>query len=212
MADHHTSRDRRHIMLRMKRAIDIACALAGLVILALPAAIIYCAVRVDSRGPGLFVQQRLGRHGVPFALYKFRTMEYGAETRGSGIFTSSDDPRITRVGRLLRKTSLDELPQLVNVLRGDMSLVGPRPPLVTHPMPYSEYPPTERRRFEMSPGITGLAQVTGRNALSWPERIRFDVEYVDNWSLRMDIRILVRTVTVALRGSGVFSGRHERSN
>jgi undecaprenyl phosphate N,N'-diacetylbacillosamine 1-phosphate transferase len=210
--DERTRQAQKDIRLRLKRSIDVLVALLALIVLAVPAVIVYCAIRLDSRGPGLFVQQRLGQHGVPFSLYKFRTMEHGAETRGSGIYTSSDDPRITRVGRLLRKTSLDELPQLVNVLRGDMSLVGPRPPLVTHPMPYSDYPPTERRRFNMAPGITGLAQVTGRNALSWPQRIEIDVKYVDNWSLLMDVRILARTVTVALGGSGVFSGRNERSH
>src|SRR5690625_7375129 len=114
MDDRQKRLDHPHIALRLKRVIDIICAQAGSVVLALPAAIIYCAVRVDSRGPGIFVQQRLGKQGVPFSLYKFRTMEHGAEARGSGIYTSRNDPRITRGGHLLRKTSLDELPQLVN--------------------------------------------------------------------------------------------------
>ncbi len=168
-------------------------------------------VRLDSRGPALFVQTRIGRHGRAFRIYKFRTMYVDAEARlsalaslndGAGpLFKMRSDPRITRVGRFLRRTSLDELPQLLNVVIGDMSVVGPRPPL---PAEVEKYDAVTRRRLLVQPGITGLWQVHGRSDLSWEESSRLDVRYVENWSLGFDLSILVRTVRAVVQARGAY--------
>lgn len=183
----------------MKRLFDIIVSMVGLVILAPLLGIIAFAIAVESRGGVLFRQERLGRGGRVFQILKFRTMVADAEKQGTGIFTYEGDPRITRVGKFLRETSLDELPQLWNVLKGDMALVGPRPPLVFHPYKFEDYPEKGKRRFEVRPGITGYAQVVGRNALSWDERIELDVWYVENQSWRLDLWILFRTIFEAAR-------------
>lgn len=152
------------------------------------------AVRLDSPGPALFRQERVGRNGRPFTVYKFRSMVNEPNP------VVPDASRITRVGRLLRRTSLDELPQLINVAQGTMSIVGPRPTLQYQ---VDRYTPQQRRRLEVRPGLTGLAQVSGRNALSWAERMELDVRYVDEWSLLLDLHILARTVRAVLTGDGV---------
>lgn len=184
---------------------------AGLLLLglALPMAAIALAIRVDSRGPALFRQVRIGRGGRPFTILKFRTMGVDAEARkaelgerdGHVLFKMERDPRITRVGAFLRKFSLDELPQLVNVVRGEMALVGPRPCL---PAELERYDHDPRRRLAVLPGITGLWQVSGRSDLSWEESVRLDLDYVDNWSLGLDLTIVLRTVRAVLGHSGAY--------
>jgi len=181
----------------VKRGADVTLATLGLA-LSLPILLVISAlIKLDSPGPILFKQKRLGRFGRPFTIWKFRTMEDGAQTKGTGIFTFEGDPRITRVGKILRELSLDELPQLVNVISGSMSLVGPRPPLPDHPYVFSAYPKSALPRFEVRPGITGLAQVKGRNLLTWDQRFVLDVEYVQKLGPSLDLWILLRTVFAA---------------
>ena len=160
------------------------------------------AIRLESPGPVLYRQLRVGKDCVPFELWKLRTMVPGAEAMGAGIYVLEGDARITRVGRFLRRLSLDELPNLVNVLKGDMALVGPRPTIQEQVDRYTE---RQRRRLEVKPGITGWAQVNGRTSLPWPERIELDVWYVDHRSLRLDLRILARTARMLLTGHGLYS-------
>lgn len=159
------------------------------------------AVILQSGWPAIFVQARVGQDGRSFKLYKFRTMVQGAADKGLMTTVAEHDDRITRVGVFLRKWSLDELPQLVNVLKGDMSLIGPRPTLEYQ---VSQYTPHQRRRLEAKPGITGWAQVNGRNALPWVRRIELDIWYVDNFSLWLDAKILFRTVGIFLRREGLY--------
>lgn len=148
----------------------------------------------------------MGENGDVFKIYKFRTMVENAESKGSGIYTSKGDPRITKAGHFLRKTSLDELPQLLNVIKGDMSLVGPRPPVPYHPYKYNEYSDKQQKRFTVKPGITGFAQVSGRNKLSWDERIEYDVKYVENYSLFLDFKILFKTFAKLLKKEEIYRG------
>ena len=192
----------RPFLLALKRAFDFLAA-AFLLALALPLLLgAALAVKLDSRGPVFFRQERIGRGGRPFTMWKFRSMVVGAVNQGAGYLVVRDDPRITAVGKWLRRFSLDELPQLLNVLLGEMSLVGPRPSL---PYQVEQYDSFQRQRLQMRPGITGLAQVTGRNELSWPERIRLDVWYVQHWSLLLDLRILGRTAGVVLGQAGTYT-------
>jgi len=188
--------------LIIKRTLDIVLAGVLLVILAVPLAAIALLVLLDSGRPVLFVQERAGLNGRPFKIYKFRAMVQNAEKIGLGVFTEENDPRITRVGRWLRKWSLDELPQLFNILKGDMSFVGPRPTLMYQVEKYDE---RQRKRLLVKPGVTGWAQVNGRNSLTWPERIELDVWYVEHWSLWLDLYILfVRTPLIVLRRAGIY--------
>lgn len=186
----------------MKRAFDRvagALLLASLLPLFVAVAI---AIKLDSQGPVLFRQERIGKDGKPFRFWKFRTMIEGAESKGAGYFVTQEDPRITRVGRWLRRFSIDELPQLINAVLGQMSLVGPRPTLRYQVEQYDGF---QWQRLRALPGITGLAQVMGRNELSWPERIRLDVWYVRHWSFALDLHILGRTAGVILRGAGTYT-------
>jgi lipopolysaccharide/colanic/teichoic acid biosynthesis glycosyltransferase len=184
------------------RALDVVLA-ALLLALAAPVMVLAAvAIRLESRGPVVFRQRRVGRHGEPFDLWKLRTMVAGAEAMGAGIYVLEGDPRITRAGRLLRRFSLDELPNLVNVLRGEMAMVGPRPTVQEQ---VDRYTDRQRRRLDVKPGITGWAQVHGRTSLPWPERIELDVWYVDNRSLWLDLRILARTARLLLTGRGLYS-------
>ena len=180
----------------IKRGFDVALCSGALVVLSPVLALSAVAIKLDSPGPVLFRQERLGLKGRPFTMLKFRSMRVGAEA--GGVYESSRDARVTGVGRVLRRTSLDELPQLVNIIRGDMSIIGPRPTLTYHPWPWEEYTPEQRRRFDVRPGVTGWAQINGRKSLAWPERIVLDVEYVDSMSARFDARILFRTVLKVL--------------
>src|ERR687896_28604 len=176
---------------------------AGLLVVTSPLlALAALAIRLESRGPVFYRQRRVGRGGEPFELWKLRTMVPGAETIGDGIYVIEGDPRITRVGRRLRRLSLDELPNLVNVLKGEMAIVGPRPTIQEQVDRYTE---RQRRRLEVKPGITGWAQVNGRTSLSWPERIELDVWYVEHRSLRLDLKILVRTAWLLATGHGLYS-------
>lgn len=187
----------------MSRLLDVLLA-GALLVLAGPLLLLAAlAIRLESRGgPAVYRQRRVGKDGVPFDLWKLRTMVPGAEEMGAGIYVLEGDPRITRVGRLLRRLSLDELPNLINVLKGDMALVGPRPTIQEQVDRYTE---RQRRRLEVKPGITGWAQVNGRTSLPWPERIELDVWYVDNRSLWLDLRILAKTARLLLTGHGLYS-------
>ncbi len=176
-----------------KRVFDLLCTLLILVLLSPLLLVVVLTIKITSPGGVFFKQQRLGLHGKIFWVYKFRSMVPNAVNIGSGMFVEEDDPRITPVGKILRKTSIDELPQLFNVLRGEMSLVGPRPAPLHHLDIYDE---RQRNRLNMKPGITGWAQVNGRIALYWPERIELDLWYVENYSLWLDLKILSKTVTV----------------
>jgi lipopolysaccharide/colanic/teichoic acid biosynthesis glycosyltransferase len=185
----------------LNRATDVTVAGAALVIASPVLGLAALAVKLTSRGPVLYRQKRVGRNSVDFELLKLRTMVEGAETQGAGFAVDRGDPRITRVGRVLRRLSLDELPQLWNVVRGDMSVVGPRPTLRYQVERYTE---RQRRRLEVKPGITGWAQVHGRAALPWDERIELDVWYVEHGSPWLDLKIVART-PLALVG-GTYKG------
>jgi lipopolysaccharide/colanic/teichoic acid biosynthesis glycosyltransferase len=204
--------------LAVKRSIDVLVSALGLVVLSPFLLLIAVAVRLESHGPALFRQVRLGRNGQPFTFYKFRTMVDGNDpsvhrryverliTRPSeelkgdtGSFKLEHDPRVTKVGGFLRRTSLDELPQLLNVLNGEMSLVGPRPPLVYEAELYSE---RASRRLECAPGITGLWQVSGRCLTTFEEMVELDIEYIENWSLGLDMAIIARTLPAVINGGG----------
>jgi lipopolysaccharide/colanic/teichoic acid biosynthesis glycosyltransferase len=188
---------------RIKRVIDIVGGAAGVVLTAPVLALAALAIKLEDGGPVLFRQMRLGRGARPFEILKLRTMTVDAEKlRGDGV-VEAGDPRITRVGKLLRRTAVDELPQFWHVLRGDMSLIGPRPV----PLPHLErYDERQRRRLDVRPGLTGWAQVHGRASLPWPERIELDVWYVEHQSLALDARILARTAGVLLRRDVTYRG------
>lgn len=180
----------RHI----KRVCDFVIAGFGVIAISPILILTALAVRLESRGPIIFKQERLGYKGKTFKIYKFRSMVVGAEKTGSGVYTFKGDSRITRVGRFIRATSIDELPQLFNILKGDMSLIGPRPALTYHPWPLDQYTKHQRRMFDVLPGVTGWAQVNGRKEVPWPERIELNVEYVDRYSFAMDMKILWMTI------------------
>lgn len=185
----------------IKRMLDIIIAVLGLVIGAIPMAIVALLIRLESPGPAIFRQQRIGKDGKVFEFLKFRSMCQGAEHTGSGVYSGKGDARVTRIGRILRATSIDELPQLVNILRGDMSLIGPRPPLTYHPWPLEEYTDRQRRMFEVRPGITGWAQVNGRKDVEWNRRIEMSVWYVDHVSFWLDLKIFFLTIYKVFRNA-----------
>ena len=185
----------------MKRVLDILISLPVLIIGAIPMAIVALLIRLESPGPAIFRQERIGKDGKVFEFLKFRSMCVGAEHTGSGVYSGKNDARVTRLGRILRATSIDELPQLINILRGDMSLIGPRPPLTYHPWPYEEYTEQQKRMFEVRPGITGWAQINGRKGVEWHHRIELNVWYVDNVSFWLDVKIFFKTIGKVLRNS-----------
>ena len=187
----------------MKRAMDVVIASVGLLVGGPVLVAAMAAIRLESPGHPIYRQRRIGRDGEPFDLYKLRTMVHGAEHMGAGMAVDEGDSRITRVGAFLRRISLDELPNLVNVLRGDMSIVGPRP---TIPVQVEQYTERQRGRLAVKPGITGWAQVNGRASLPWAERIELDLWYVEHQSLRLDLRILARTAAILVRGEGLYKG------
>ena len=191
----------RGIRFFLKRVIDIIAASATFIVLSPVFVLIAAAIKLTSKGPVFFRQDRIGKDAKVFKLFKFRTMVQGAAQMGAGLRVTPDDPRITRVGAILRKTSIDELPQLFNVLKGDISLVGPRPTVPQHLEYYGEF---ERRRLEVKPGITGLAMVRGRGSVPWSVRIKYDVEYVDNFSLWLDFKILAETLCVVLARKNIY--------
>lgn len=182
-----------------KRAVDTVISLLVLIILSPLIAATAIAIKLSSPGPVLFKQQRLGLHGKEFTIYKFRSMAVGAEHTGSGVYSEEGDPRVTAVGRFIRKTSIDELPQCINVLKGDMAIVGPRPPLTYHPWPIDQYTEEQLHMFDVRPGITGWAQVNGRKTVEWKHRIELSVYYARNLTPAFDIKILALTVLKVLR-------------
>jgi lipopolysaccharide/colanic/teichoic acid biosynthesis glycosyltransferase len=187
----------------IRRLFDILASAAALSLSSpvLLAAIV--AIKLESRGPAIYRQRRSGLRGAPFEMLKLRTMVDGAEHVGAGLAVNAGDSRITRVGALLRRSSLDELPNLVNVLRGEMSLIGPRPTL---PAQVAQYTARQRERLAVKPGITGWAQVNGRASLPWSERIELDLYYVEHRSLALDLQILLRTPALVLGGGGLYKG------
>lgn len=177
----------------VKRFLDVTASFLGLVLLSPLMLAVSILIKIDSRGPVIFRQTRIGRNGKVFEIYKFRSMCVGAEKTGSGVYSGKGDARVTRIGKILRATSIDELPQLLNILKGEMSFVGPRPPLTYHPWKYEEYTDFQKRMFEVRPGITGWAQVNGRKDVEWHKRIELNVCYVDHMSLLLDIKIMFMT-------------------
>ena len=184
------------IRLVIKRMIDVFFSGITLILLAIPLLIIAVAIRLDSKGPALFRQERIGKDGRPFMIFKFRTMRQGADKETAGIYIGAKNPTITRVGYWLRRWALDELPQLLNVFKGEMSLVGPRPTLRYQVEKYDE---RQKLRLQVKPGLTGWAQVNGRNKLNWTQRMEYDIWYVQNWSLRVDAKILLLTPVAVLK-------------
>ncbi|MFN8163163.1 MAG: sugar transferase [Solirubrobacterales bacterium] len=184
----------------MPRPLDILVAAAVLAVLSPFLVVAAIAIKLGSHGPVLYRQRRVGLHGHEFEMLKLRTMVPGSDPVGVGSIVTRDDPRVTRAGRFLRRTSLDEVPNLVNVLRGEMAIVGPRP---TIPAQVDAYTPRQRRRHEVLPGITGWAQVQGRAGIPWEERIELDVWYVEHRSLALDVRILAKTAWLVITGQGL---------
>jgi len=191
----------RKLQLAIKYMIDLCAAAAGLILCSPVMLVIAIAIKLTGKGPIFFRQDRLGKDARIFRLYKFRTMIPNAINIGAGLATHEKDPRITPVGAFLRKSSLDELPQLINVLKGNISLVGPRPTL---PEQLEYYGPFEKRRLEMRPGITGLATIRGRASIPWSKRIEYDVQYVDNFNLGLDLKIMLKTIVVVIRRQGTY--------
>ena len=187
----------------LRRALDLVLALIGSILTGPVIALLALAIRLESPGHPIYRQTRVGKDGRLFSMYKLRTMVRGAEFTGAGLAIQEGDDRITRVGALLRRYSLDELPNLWNVLRGEMSIVGPRP---TIPVQVEQYTERQRGRLAVKPGITGWAQINGRASLPWPERIDLDLWYVEHRSLALDLRILARTIGLVLSGRGLYKG------
>jgi lipopolysaccharide/colanic/teichoic acid biosynthesis glycosyltransferase len=187
----------------IRRAVDVVVSALGLALSAPVVALAALAIRLETPGHPIYRQRRVGKDGREFDVYKLRTMVAGAEHLGAGLAVNEGDARITRVGALLRLTSIDELPNLVNVLRGDMTLIGPRP---TVPVQVAQYTPRQMGRLAVKPGLTGWAQVNGRNALPWSERIELDLHYIEHRSLRLDLEILRRTAAVLLKREGAYKG------
>lgn len=185
----------------IKRILDIAISVPVLIAAAIPMVFIALAVKLDSQGPVLFYQERIGKNGKVFQMLKFRSMVVNSEHTGSGVYSGKDDARVTRVGRILRATSLDELPQIINVLKGDMSLLGPRPPLTYHPWPIEEYTEKQLHMFDVRPGISGWAQVNGRKDVEWHHRIELNVWYVRHLRFGLDVKIFFMTIFKVLRNA-----------
>jgi lipopolysaccharide/colanic/teichoic acid biosynthesis glycosyltransferase len=193
----------RYLSSRRKRALDVLLGSVAFVVTGPALALAAVLIRLETHGHAIYRQRRVGRGGRPFLLFKLRTMVTGAEHIGSGLAVDEGDARITRLGAWLRRTSFDEVPNLVNVLRGHMSLVGPRPTVQVQVDRYSD---RQRRRLDALPGITGWAQVNGRASLPWHERIELDLWYIEHASLRLDLRILLRTARMATTGAGLYRG------
>ena len=190
----------------IKRILDFILSLIALIILSPIMIIIGILVKITSKGKIFFLQERLGKDGKVFKIIKFRTMIPNAEKIGDGLKVRSEsDNRITKIGKILRKTSMDELPQLINVLIGQMSLVGPRPPVTYHPYKYEEYTDEQRHRFLVRPGITGLAQVRVRNSATWEERIEIDIEYVNKITFGKDLKIVLDTVVQIVKSKHIYN-------
>lgn len=204
----------RQINLAIKRCVDCLGSLIGLVILSPFLLIIALIIKLTSKGTVFFLQDRLGKEGKTFKIIKFRTMVMGAEKKGDGLFVyGTNDNRITAIGKILRKTSLDEIPQLINVFKGDMSIVGPRPPVTYFPYKgYEGYPEWAKKRFQIRPGITGLAQVRTRTTAPWDERIVIDNEYVDKFNVLFDLKIIFKTFAAVFGSKNIYPESKEQIN
>lgn len=185
----------------VKRIIDLLIAIPVFIIAFIPMLITAFFVKVTSKGPVLFKQERIGKNGKVFKMLKFRSMVVNAEHTGSGVYSGKDDKRVTKVGKILRATSIDELPQLINVLKGDMSLIGPRPPLTYHPWPYEDYDEEQLHMFDVRPGFSGWAQVHGRKEVEWHHRIELNVWYVRHVRFSLDAKIFFMTIFKVLKNS-----------
>lgn len=185
---------KKSIYLYIKRVLDFIFSLIGLIIISPIMLIVAIAIKIESKGPVIFKQKRLGKDGKEFNIYKFRSMVVGAEKMGSGVYSKKGDSRVTKVGKFIRMTSIDELPQLVNILKGEMSFIGPRPVLTYHPWKYEEYTEEQLKRFQVKPGVTGWAQIHGRKDVEWNKRIKLDVYYVENISFGLDVKIFFKTI------------------
>ena len=183
----------------VKRILDIVFSFILLVILSPLFFVIMLLIRLDSKGGSFYKQERIGRNEKLFNILKFRSMYANSEHTGSGVYSDDNDPRVTRIGRILRRYSLDELPQFVNIFRGEMSFIGPRPPLTYHPWPIERYTPLQRKMFTVRPGMTGWAQVNGRRVIDWNERIRYNNWYIDHLSFALDCKIIWMTVKGVLK-------------
>ena len=184
-----------------KRVLDLLIAMPVLIVAAIPMALVAVSIKLDSPGPVIFRQQRIGKDGKVFEMLKFRSMVVNAEHTGSGVYSGKGDSRVTRVGRFIRATSIDELPQLINVLRGDMSLLGPRPPLTYHPWPIEQYTEEQLHMFDVRPGFSGWAQIHGRKDVEWNHRIELNVWYVRHVRFGLDVRIFFETIFKVLRNA-----------
>ena len=184
-----------------KRAFDIFVSLFGLIVLSPVLAITAIAIKIDSKGPVIFKQKRLGKGGKEFSIYKFRSMCVGAEKTGSGVYSGKGDARVTKVGRFIRATSIDELPQFFNILKGDMSIIGPRPPLTYHPWPIGDYSEEQLHMFDVRPGVTGWAQINGRKDVEWNKRIELNVWYTRNISFGLDFKIFFISIFKVLKNA-----------
>jgi exopolysaccharide biosynthesis polyprenyl glycosylphosphotransferase len=206
---HYLTYEHKPFQMGLKRAFDIAASAGALALLSPLLLIVAAIVKLTSKGPVLFKQERVGRYGQPFHMLKFRSMVVNAEElkekllahneQTGPVFKMKHDPRITRIGRFIRKYSIDELPQLINVLRGEMSVVGPRPPI---PSEVAKYEPWQRRRLSVRPGLTCVWQVSGRNEISFEQWMYLDMQYIDHWTLRGDFELILKTVPVVLFGRG----------
>lgn len=185
--------------LRVKRWIDFLIGIVGIVVLSPVFLVTAVAIKLDSPGKVFFLQERLGKDGKVFKIIKFRSMCVGAEHTGTGVYSGKGDARVTKVGKVLRATSIDELPQLINLIRGDMSLIGPRPPLTYHPWTIDKYTEEQFHMFDVRPGITGWAQIHGRKAVEWNKRISLNVWYVRNLSFLLDLKIFFMTIIKVLK-------------
>ena len=188
-----------------KRLLDILCSTLALVVLSPLIILISILIKLTSDGPVFFLQERVGKNQKVFNIIKFRTMIVNAENIGDGICVKEGtDPRITKIGKILRATSLDELPQLINILKGDMSVIGPRPPVTYHPYKIGEYDEIKKHRFDVKPGLSGLAQAKIRNNGTWDERIEYDLEYVENVSFKNDVKLVLETILVVFKRDDIY--------
>ncbi|HIT73060.1 MAG TPA: sugar transferase [Candidatus Fimicola cottocaccae] len=193
--------------LKVKRCLDIILSFLGIVILSPVFLFTAAAIKLDSPGEIIFKQQRIGLNGKVFNIYKFRSMCVGAEKTGTGQYSFKGDPRVTKVGKVIRALSIDELPQFFNILKGEMSIIGPRPTLTYHPWKFEDYTNEQKKRFLVRPGVTGLAQINGRKDISWDKRIEYDIEYIENMSFFNDFKIFFKTIIkILMRADNMNTG------
>ncbi|MBE6684073.1 MAG: sugar transferase [Ruminococcaceae bacterium] len=186
----------------IKRIIDLVLAIVGIIVLALPMLIVAIIIKIESKGPAIFVQERVGKGGKVYKMYKFRSMCVGAEQQEGGVYCVKGDKRVTKVGKFIRATSIDELPQLVNIIKGEMSFIGPRPVLTYYPKQWEEYTEEELRRFDARPGVTGWAAVHGRKTNTVKARFEYDNYYVDNLTFGLDVKIFFMTIKTVFTNEG----------